>query len=151
MPDDGSTQDSTGSTPQFRFEVRWDAMAIHFQEVSGLDVEAQPIEYRKSDSPVFSTIKMPGIQKYGNVTMKKGIWPNDSSFQEWYNQVKVNTIARKTVTITLMDESGTPAMVWTLSNAWPVKVSSPNLISDGNQVAIETIEVAHEGLTITNG
>lgn len=150
MPDDGSTQDLSGSTMQFSFEVKWDATVIHFQEVSGLDVEAQPIEYRQSNSPEFSTIKMPGLKKYGNVTMKKGIWPNDSSFQEWYNQVKANTIARKTVTISLMDESGTPAMVWTLSNAWPVKVSSPNLISDGNQVAIESIEIAHEGITTTN-
>lgn len=151
MPDDGSTQESTGSTPQFRFEVKWDSTVMHFQEVSGLDVEAQPIEYRNGDSPVFSTIKMPGIKKYGNVTMKKGIWPNGSSFQEWYNQVKANTVARKTVTITLMDESDAPAMVWTLSNAWPVKVSSTDFPSDGNQVAIESIEVAHEGLTITNG
>jgi phage tail-like protein len=151
MPDDGSTQESTVYTPQFRFKVKWDSMVMHFQEVAGLDVEAQPIEYRSGDSPEFSTIKMPGIKKYGNVTMKKGIWPNATSFQEWYNQVKMNTVARKTVTITLIDESGAPTMIWTLTNAWPTKVSGTDLKSDGNEVAIETIEVAHEGLTITNG
>jgi phage tail-like protein len=151
MPDDGSTQESTGYTPQFSFEVKWDSMVMHVQEVSGLDVEAQPIEYRQSNSPEFSVIKMPGLKKYGNVTMKNGIWPNGSSFQEWYNQVKMNTVARKTITITFMDESRAPAMVWTLSNAWPVKVSSTDLPSDGNAVAIESIEIAHEGITTTNG
>jgi phage tail-like protein len=151
MPDDGSTQDSTGSTPKFSFEVKWDTTVLYFQEVSGLAVESQPIEYRQSNSPEFSVIKMPGLKKIGNVVMKKGIWPNDSSFQEWYNQVKMNTVARKTITITLLDETGAPTMIWTLSNAWPTKVSSTDLKSDGNEVAIETIEVAHEGLTISNG
>lgn len=150
MPDVGSTQDSTWSTPQFGFEVKWDAIVIHFQEISGLEVEVQPIEYRSGDSPVFSTIKMPGIQKHGNVTMKKGIWPNNASFQEWYNQVKANTASRKTITITLMDESGAPTMIWTLRNAWPTKVSGTDLTSDGNEVAIDTLEVAHESITITN-
>lgn len=63
----------------------------------------------------------------------------------------MNTVARKTVTMTLLDETDTPTMTWTLRNAWPVKVSSTDLTSDGNVVTIETVEVAHEGLTITNG
>jgi len=153
MPDDGSTQadGSTWPAPKFRFEVKWDATVMHFQEVSGLDVETQPIEYRSGDSPVFSTIKMPGIKKYGNVTLKKGFVPNNSQFLEWFNQIKLNTVKRTTVTITLQDESGAPTMTWTLSNAWPTKVSSTDLKSESNDVAIETIEIAHEGLTISNG
>ncbi|MFZ9858970.1 MAG: phage tail protein [Roseiflexaceae bacterium] len=150
MPDDGSTQGSTEYTSKFRFEVKWDATVMTALEVSGLEVETQPIEYRQGNSPVFSTIKVPGLQKYGNVTMKKCICPNET-FWEWFNQVTMNTIARKTVTITLIDESGAPSMVWTLSNAWIVKVSSTNPISDGNAVAIESIEIAHEGITTTNG
>ena len=153
MPDDGSTQadGSTWSTSKFRFEVKWDATVMHFQEVSGLDVEAQPIEYRSGDSPVFSTIKMPGIKKYGNVTLKKGFVPNNSQFVEWHNQITMNTVKRTTMTITLHDESGAPAMTWTLSNAWPTKISSTDLKSESNDVAIDTIEIAHEGLTISNG
>jgi phage tail-like protein len=153
MPDDGSTQadGSTWPAPKFRFEVKWDTAVMHFQEVSGLDVEAQPIEYRSGDSPEFSTIKMPGIKKYGNVTLKKGFVPNNSQFLEWFNQIKLNTVKRTTVTITLQDEAGAPAMTWTLSNAWPTKISSTDLKSESNDVAIETIEIAHEGLTISNG
>lgn len=153
MPDDGSTQadGSTGFTPKFSFEVKWDATVMHFQEVSGLDTEAQPIEYRSGNSPEFSVIKMPGIKKYGNVVMKKGIVPNNSQFVEWHNQITMNTVKRTTMTITLHDESGTPTMTWTLSNAWPTKISSTDLKSESNDVAIETIEIAHEGLTIANG
>ncbi|MEY3990496.1 MAG: hypothetical protein RI985_1577 [Chloroflexota bacterium] len=153
MPDDGSTQGdgSTWSTSKFSFEVTWDATVMQFQEVSGLDVENQSIEYRNSDSPTFSTIKMPGIAKYGNVVMKKGIVPNNSQFLEWLNQIKLNTVKRTTMTITLQDEAGAPTMIWTLSNAWPIKISSTDLTSESNVVAIETIEIAHEGLTISNG
>lgn len=147
MPDDGST----GYNPKFNFEVKWDATVMHFQEVSGLDVEAQPIEYRSSNSPEFSVIKMPGLKKYGNVTLKKGIVPNNSQFAEWHNQITMNTVKRTTMTITLQDESGAPTMTWTLSNAWPTKISSTDLKSESNDVAIDTMEIAHEGLTISIG
>ena len=62
----------------------------------------------------------------------------------------MNTIERKTVTISLLDESGAPTMVWTLNNAWPTKITGTDMKSDGNEVAVETIEVAHEGLKIEN-
>ncbi len=151
MADDGSAQSTTvWPLPKFHFQVKWDSEVLQFQEVSGLDTEAQVIEYRAGDSPVFSTIKMPGIQKTSNVTMKKGIYKSDNKFWDWYSQIKMNTIKRIPVTISLLDEAGAPTMVWTLTNAWPTKVTGTDLKSDGNEVAIETIEVAHEGLTIAN-
>lgn len=123
---------------------------MSFQEVSGLDVEAPPIEYRHGDSPVFSTIKMPGIKKTGNVTMKKGVLQSDAGFWDWFNQIKMNTIKRVPVKISLLDEAGQPTMVWTLTNAWPTKITGTDLKASGNEVAIESIEIAHEGLTIAN-
>ena len=122
-----------------------------FQEVSGLDVEAQIIEYRHGNSPEFSTIKMPGIKKFGNVTLKKGIFVKDNKFWDWFNKIKMNTIERQSVTISLLDEAGSPTMVWTLKNAWPTKITGTDMKSDGNEVAVETLEIAHEGLTIANG
>jgi phage tail-like protein len=112
------------------------------------DVEAQPIEYRAGDNPVFSTVKMPGIKKYGNVTMKKGVFKADDKFWDWFNQIKMNTIKRVPVTISLLEESGSPTMVWTLANAWPTKITGTDLKAEGNEVAVETIEIAHEGLSI---
>lgn len=149
--DDGSAQStSVWPIPKFHFQVKWDTQVMSFQEVSGLDIEAQPIEYRHGDSPVFAPLKMPGLKKSGNVTMKKGVFKSDNKFWDWFNQIKMNTIKRVPVTISLLDESGSPTMVWTLTNAWPTKITSTDLKSDGNEIAIESIEIAHEGLTIEN-
>jgi len=152
MPDDGSAQSTTvWPLPKFYFEVKWDNTVMMFQEVSGLDVEAQPIEYRAGNSPTFSVIKMPGIKKYSDITMKKGVFKADNKFWDWFNQIKMNTIKRVPVTISLLDEGGKPTMIWTLTNAWPTKITGTDLKSTGNEVAVETIVIAHEGLTINNG
>ncbi len=86
--DDGSKQGATWPMPKFRFEVDLgtELKGVAFQEVSGMDVENQIIEYRKSNSSEFSTEKMPGIVKYGNVTMKRGIFVNDYTFWDWHDE-----------------------------------------------------------------
>jgi phage tail-like protein len=152
MADDGSKQSTNiWPIPKFRFEVKWDTAVMSFQEVSGLDSETQPIEYRGGDSKAFSVVKMPGIRKHGNITMKKGVFKADPKFWDWFNQIKMNTIKRVPVTISLLDEAGAATMVWTLANAWPTKITGTDLKAEGNEVAIESIELAHEGLTITAG
>lgn len=153
MADDGSAQGATWPLPKFRFEVDLgtELKGVGFQEVSGMDVENQVIEYRKSNSPLFSPEKMPGLVKYGNVTMKRGIFVNDNVFWDWHAEIKMNLIKRRTVLIKLLDESGNVTMQWQLDNAWPTKISSTDLKSEGNEVAIDTLEIAHEQLTITNG
>ena len=152
MADAGAQQSpNVWPLPKFRFQVTWDSAVMSFAEVSGLDVEAQPIEYRHGDSPVFSAIKMPGLKKVGNITMKRGVFiKSDKKFWDWFNLIKMNTIKRVPVTISLLDEEGKPTMVWTLTNAWPTKVTGTDLKSEGNEVAVESIEIAHEGLTIAN-
>lgn len=148
----GEAQDMNWPLPKFYFMVDWGSTTnIPFQEISGLDIEAQPINYRHGNSPVFSEIDMPGIVRNSNVTMKKGVFVNDNSFWNWYEKIKMNTIERQNVVIKLLGERGNPTMTWTLSNAWPTKISSTDLKSDGSEVAIESIEIAHEGLTIANG
>jgi phage tail-like protein len=149
MADDGSAQSTAvWPVPKFYFQVKWGDEELAFQEVSGLDMEAQPIEYRHGNSKEFGTIKMPGIQKTGNVTMKKGIFKSDKRFWDWFNKIKLNTIERIPVTISLLDEAGEPVMAWKLTNAWPSKITGTDLKSDSNEVAIETIEIVHEKLTL---
>ncbi len=147
----GEAQDTVWPLPKFYFRVSVADQEVSFQEVSGLDIEAQVIEYRHGNSPEFSTIKMPGIKKSSNITLKKGVFKGDNTFWDWFNAIKMNTIERKTVVISLLDEEGNPTMTWTLNNAWPTKVTGTDLKSDGNEVAVETLEVAHEGITISNG
>lgn len=94
---------------------------------------------------------MPGIKKYGNVTLKKGVFKSDNKFWDWFDQIKMNTIQRVPITISLLDEKGKPTMVLTLTNAWPTKVTGTDLKSTGDEVAVESIEIVHEGLTVVNG
>jgi phage tail-like protein len=147
----GERQDPNWPLPKFYFEVDITDVGtkLPFQEVSGLDMETQVIEYRAGNSPTFSTIKMPGIAKSGNVTLKKGIFAKDNTFFDWQKKITMNTVQRSTVTIRLLDESGSPTMTWTLTNAWPTKITGTDLKSDGNEVAVESLELAHEGFTLT--
>jgi len=147
----GEAQAPVWPLPKFYFLVEIATLSANFQEVSGLEIEAQVIEYRHGNSPEFSTIKMPGIKKFGDVTLKKGVFKGDNKFWDWFNKIKMNTIERQAVTISLLDEAGAPTMVWTLKNAWPSKITATDMKSDGNEVAVETLVLVHEGLTIANG
>ena len=91
---DGSAQDNNQPLPKFYFSVDLGSQdaTTSFQEISGLDIEAQPIEYRHGDSKEFSTIKMPGLKKSGNVTLKKGVFKDDNNFWTWFEAIKMNKI-----------------------------------------------------------
>jgi phage tail-like protein len=136
--------------PVFHFKVEWGGQNVGFSEASGLTQEVQLIEYRDGNSPDYSTIKMPGLHKYNNITLKRGIMKGDNDFFKWLNTVKLNTIERRSLTISLLNEEHEAVMVWKAVNAFPVKVEGPGLKASGNEVAIESIELAHEGLTLQN-
>ena len=148
----GEVQDNNWPLPKFYFSVEIGTLGtVAFQEESGLDMETQPLEYRAGNNPVFSPIKMPGLVRSSNVTLKKGVFTANNAFWDWYSQVKMNTIKPQSVAISLLDETGKPTMVWKLANAWPSKVTGTDLKSEGTEVAIETLELVHDGLTIENG
>lgn len=136
--------------PKFHFLVNWgnESPEIGFTEVSGLDVESEVIEYRDGSSKEYNKIKMPGMQKFSNITLKRGTFEKNTEFYAWWNTVKLNKIERRDITISLLNEEHEPVIVWEVKNAWPTKIQSTDLKSDGNEVAIETMELVHEGLTI---
>lgn len=135
---------------KFAFEVDWGGTKVGFQEVSGLNVEAGLIEYRDGASPDFSKKKMPGLRVYSNLTLKRGTFKQDNEFFEWFQSIQLNTVERRPITISLLDENGEPAVTWKVKNAFPLKMQSTDLKAEGNEVAIETLELAHEGLTVEN-
>ena len=146
-------QNSTADwpTPKFRFEVEYtfDGKAYSFevQEVTGLDSEAPAIEYRKNGDPNFSVQKMPGLKKFSDITLKKGIFAPDNNFFDWYRSNRENTKpTRGTVIIKLLDEDGNPTMTWTIENAFPKKVAGVN----ENSGSFEILVMAHDGMTIKN-
>lgn len=134
--------------PTYHFLVNWGGVSTGFTEVSGLSMESEVIEYREGNSPQFSTVKMPGIRKYSNVTLKRGIVANDNDFFQWANTVESGQVERRDVTISLLNANHEPVRTWKLKNAWPCKIQASDLKANGNEVAMETIELAHEGLTI---
>lgn len=144
--------------PKFHFRVEWgEDFRIGFTEVSGLDFETEVIEYREGNSKKYSTIKQAGLTKFSNVTLKRGTFEGDYAFyKEWrktYYFQEGNATGskyRRTVTIELMNENHEPMITWKLLNAWPSKVQSTDLKADANEVAIETMELVHEGLEIMN-
>ena len=132
--------------PKFHFQVEWGGDNLAFTEVSGLDVETEVIEYRDGLSPEYHKTKMPGMAKFGNITLKRGTFRGDNQFREWYNTIALNQVERRDITISLLNEEHTPVVVWKVKSAWPVKIQGTDLKADGNEVAIESMEIAHEGL-----
>ncbi len=134
--------------PKFHFRVEWGGSKIGFTEVTGLNIENELIEYRDGSSPEYHKIKMPGLQKFGNITLKRGMFNGDNEFFQWLNTVSLSNVERRDVSIALLNENHEPVYIWRVKNAFPVKVVAPDLKSDANEVAVETIEIAHEGLII---
>lgn len=137
--------------PKFHFQVEWGGSKIGFTEVSGLDVEREVIEYRDGSSPEYSKLKMPGLTKFSNITLKRGSFKKDNDFYSWWIVNKLESVERRDVTISLLNEEHEPVITWKVKNAWPSKIQPTDLKSDDNSIAIETMELVHEGLTIENG
>lgn len=134
------------------FEVSWgdSKNTSNFSEVSGLTMEIEVAEYRGGADVALSVSKIPGLKKFSNVTMKRGIAPAEAGngLFEWYNSVLAGTIERRPVVVSLLNETRDPVMTWKIAQAWPVKVEGPGLKSTGTDIAIESIEFACESIAI---
>lgn len=145
--------------PKFHFLVEWgEGFRVGFTEVSGLDFETEVIEYREGSSVKFNKLKQPGLTKYSDITLKRGTFEGDLDFFNLWKETiyfqegnKTGSRYRRPITISLLNENGDPILVWRLENAWAKKIQSTDLKADANEVAIETMEIAHEGLTVSNG
>lgn len=134
------------------FQVSWgdSQQTSSFAEVSGLTMEADAIDYRGGNDRSLSVSKIPGLRKYGNVTMKRGIMPAETGngLFEWFATITAGSVQRRTVTISLLNEERDLVMTWKIRDAWPVKIEGPGLKATGNEIAIETLEMVHEGVEV---
>ena len=131
---------------RFRYKVEIDGRkAGGFSEVTGFDAPVDVMEYREGDM-VQTPMKIPGLKKYGNITLKQGL-ADSMVFYEWIAEGVSGAVQRKTITITLLDEEENPAASWQVINAWPTKYTAPDFNATSSEVAIETLEIAHEGMT----
>jgi phage tail-like protein len=117
-----------------------------FSEVSGLDMEVQPIDYRNGDED-FVPRKLPGLKKFPNIVLKRGIIGNLDLFK-WVFTAMNGAVLRQDGAIILRDEQRNEVMRWKFTRGWATKLSGPSLKGDGNAIAVESLEIAHESLEI---
>lgn len=131
---------------KYRFRVEIDGLeAGGFSEVSGFDASIDVMEYREGDM-VQTPMKLPGLKKYGNITLRQGL-TDSLVLYEWIITGVEGPVDRKTITITALDEAGEPAASWQVIEAWPTKYTAPDFNATASEVAIESLEIAHEGMT----
>jgi phage tail-like protein len=131
----------------FNFLVEVDGVTVAgFSECSGLSSETDPIEYRNGSEDI-TVRKLPGLVKYSNITLKRGFTQGKELWQ-WRKQVLDGKTQRRSGTVTLLDEARKPALRWNFREGWPRKLDGPTLNAKTNEVAIETLEIAHEGLVV---
>ena len=134
--------------PAYHFIVDWGGTRTGFSEVSGLNITHEVVDYREGNSPVDASIKIPGRTSFENIILKRGIVKGDKDFFNWMKTKQNSQIERRDILIKLLDESHAPIMTWKVRRAFPVKYSGPQLQARSSEVAIETIEIAHEGIEI---
>ena|SRR5215203_5473597 len=130
-----------------RFLLEWDGLVqAGFREVTIPDISADPIEYREGNE-IPTVRKQPGLIKYSNIICKRGVTDNLELFN-WHKEIVAGKINanRKNVSILLLDEEGNEASRWDFSYVWPSKYDAPDLNATGNEIAIETLELVHEGM-----
>ena len=141
----------------FRYKVEFNGTeAAGFSEVSGADISVDVIEYREGNEVRTTPRKLAGLTKYGNITLKWGV-VGSMEMMEWLHTVASDNtsgptgIERKTITIKLLDDTGADGPSWEIINAWPTHYTAPDLNGLGGEVAIETLEICHEGVNRIDG
>ncbi|HEU5013486.1 MAG TPA: phage tail protein [Roseiflexaceae bacterium] len=131
--------------PAFRFEVIMDNLPVAgFSECSGLQLEIEVQEYHEGGMNAVMR-KFPGHTKQTNITLKRGIV--DRSLWDWFYATTQGVVTFRNGTISVRDPSGgQEVMQWTFERAFPAKLTGPELNASQNNVAVETLELSHEGL-----
>lgn len=142
------TGDRTDPFRSFNFRVEIDGLTVaSFSECSGLSSDGDAVEYREGTDRALTVRKLVGLRKYSNVTLKRG-YTESAELWEWYRNIQNGAPDRRNGSIILMDEERNDVLRWNVENAWINKIDAPEMNASGNEVAIETIELVHEGLTL---
>jgi len=140
--------------PVYNYRVEIGSDAVAFSEVSGLSIAYETTLYKESPtasgSPGPRAMQMPAQQTPPTITLKKGIVRATSIkfLYDWIKTVQINQIEKKDVSIRLCDEKGAPVISWKVSNAFPTKLSAPTFDAKSNEVAIESIELKADFITL---
>ncbi len=132
----------------FNFQLEIDGVPLGaFSECSGLTAEGDAVDYREGTDFQPNVRKLIGLRKYTNIMLKRG-YTQDKSLWDWHDNIVNGLPDRRNVTIVLMNEQRQPVVRWHAENAWLNKIEAPSFKASGNEVAMESVEIIHEGLTI---
>lgn len=147
LPADVGAQSS--AAPRYTFTVELEGIAVgSFREVSGIGIETEAIEFREGGTTVIR--KLPGRTKWPDIVLKRGFTGNTELY-DWATTVaRTGAVVRRSGSIVMHTAAGTPVARWNFQNAWPAKWEGPTLNSSGNEVAIETLILVHEGLSLAD-
>jgi phage tail-like protein len=124
-----------------------DVAAAGFSEANVPEGRIEAVAYREGSDPSSAARLLPGRVEYGHVVLRRG-FAGDATLFQWWQQVTQGALQRRNVSILLLDEQRQEVARWRLRRAWPTKWVGPQLRALGNDVAIETLELAHEGIEL---
>lgn len=116
---------------------------MSFQEVTGLEGTREKHEYREGDNPSLVKKQIPGMKTFGELTLKKGVFAGDNKFFEWFEFAD-----RRNVLIELQNQESFTVISWNVAKAFPTKFTSTDLNAENNEIAVEQLTLAHEGITV---
>ena len=129
----------------FNFLIEIDGLTrAGFRACAGIDSAQAPIEYREGNEPL-TPRKLPSLNKYSNITLKWGT-TDDAELWDWRKKAIDGKVERKNGSIVLLDDAGEEKVRWNFREGWPTKWTGPSFNATGNEVAIEALELAHEGV-----
>jgi phage tail-like protein len=129
----------------FQFIVEIDGIArAGFREASGLETRQDPIEYREGMDGQ-TVRKLPGLVTYSPITLRWGI-TDDAGFWQWRQSAVAGTVDRRNGSIVLLDQTGTEKLRWNFREGWPSSWSGPTFDATTNDIAVESVEISHEGI-----
>ncbi len=132
----------------FNFRVEIDGLTVgSFSECSGLSAESNVVEYREGTDVDLAVRKLKGLQKYNNLTLKRG-YTSNTELWDWFKNLAEGKADRRNGSIILLDEERKDVMRWSIKNAWIRRIDGPSFKASGNELAIELIELVHEGLAL---
>ena len=132
----------------FNFRVEIDGLTVGaFSECSGLASDGDAVDYREGTDFALTVRKLPGLRKYSNITLKRGYTQNNELWR-WYRNIVNGVADRRDGSIVLMDEERKDVLRWNFTSGWINKIEAPSFKANGNEVAMESIEIVHEGLML---
>lgn len=132
--------------PTYRFVVTVGNETMPFSNVSGLQIQHETLEYKDGTGGHF---RMPGQKQPVNLTLRRGVIKGQSQLYDWINSIHFNTVEKKDISISLTNETGSKLFItWNVANAFPTSLSAPSLDATSNEVAVEELSLAADGVSV---